>query len=111
MVKRKADKSLEEWLGESGAIPTRNQVGTVAPEEEQNLPLPLSAEVGQSAFAPTAEVGQFAPSLAAEVVQPAPSPTIEVTQPEAPAVVVATPLPDVATTEADAFAWFWDLLE
>ena len=100
MVKRKADKSLEEWLGESGAIPTRNQVGTVAPEEEQNLPLPLSAEVGQ-----------FAPSLAAEVVQPAPSPTIEVTQPEAPAVVVATPLPDVATTEADAFAWFWDLLE
>lgn len=45
MVKRKAEKSLEEWLGESGSIPARNQVEQATTKEEHVLPPAPTIEV------------------------------------------------------------------
>ena len=49
MVKRKAEKSLEEWLGESGLVSTRNQVEPATAEEEQVTPPTPTAEATQPA--------------------------------------------------------------
>ena len=111
MVKRKADKSLKKWLGESEAIPARSQVGTRAHEEEQTLPIVTSVDVGQFVATPATEAGQFTPSLATGVDQSTPLSTVEVAHTEVPAVTVATPLTDVDTTESEAANWFWTLLE
>ena len=66
MVKRKVDKSLEEWLRESGAIPAHNQVGTLAPKEEQNLPLSPTVEAAQSEVTAEAVVATLADVAAIE---------------------------------------------
>lgn len=48
MVKRKADKSLEEWLGESVVVSEHNQTEVVIPKEKRALPPSPTAEVVQS---------------------------------------------------------------
>ena len=48
MVKRRADKSLEEWLGESVVVSEHNQADVVTPKEKRAMPPSPIAEVVQS---------------------------------------------------------------
>ena len=87
MVKRKADVSIDEWLGGGTSLPVANQAATIAAEEKP-----------ASSSDPTAEVTSN--SLTAEVVT-APVPTGP----------VIAPVTDVAVSVEDEGHWFWALLE
>ena len=90
MVKRKANVSVDDWLGER-ATPSRIIPSTPAAVEEELTPtsLPVPVPTTTPASAPVA----------------ANPPTNEV-----PAEPVATTVGDVAVGQGEAAEWFWELL-
>ena len=95
MVKRKANVSLEDWLGERASPSITNNAPTVTVEEERVpatvlVPVPISV----SASSPVA------PNVSAS----------KVTAGSVPAEPVAPTSDDVAVDHEEAAEWFWNLL-